>query len=126
MQESKKMAQNEPDYWRRLEKIAYSWIVSSLESIASDLIKSDLVYATRHIDPSFLDGWRDKLRDFLTYLTQAAQDSGEIDFHGKGLSSQEVSGIIIIMITGLSDRSIVEVRESVAGIIKFLRATLQA
>lgn len=126
LEEFQELVDREPDYWRRLERVMHSWVVSPFEDMASDLIISDLMYAHRQISGDFRHSDQALLTKFLESITQEAADVGQIDLSRSGLRSRDVAGVISIMIGGLVDRGLSELRQGVAQIIKFLKGTLQA
>ncbi|KMY68748.1 hypothetical protein AAU61_03815 [Desulfocarbo indianensis] len=126
LEEFQELLERESDYWRRLERVMHSWVVSPFEAMASDLIISDLMYAHKQISGDFRHSDQTLLTRFLESITQEADDTGQIDLIGTGLCSREVAGVISIMIRGLIDNGLSELRQGVAQIIKFLKVTLQA
>ena len=124
--EANEALRHETVYWRKLELLIDAWVVSPLESIASDMVINDLKHAGKRIGEDFLGKWHRILQDSLNSITKEAAETGQIDPAKFGMSINQVSKVIGIMIGGLANSNVNDLRQGVADIITFLKATLQA
>ena len=117
---------HETIYWRKLERLIDAWVISPLETLASDMVINDLKHAGKQVGENILVKWYDVLQDNLNAITQEAAREGEIDPAKLGMSSERISMVIGIMIHGLANRNVSDLRQGVADIIDFLKATLKS
>ena len=123
--EAEQSLRHEADYWVKLEILINAWLVSPLESIASDMVINDLRHASKQIGEDFLDKWKKVLQDNLDAITRAAVETGQIEPAKLGMNAERVSEVIGIMISGLSNLNIQELRQGAAQSILFLQAALR-
>lgn len=124
MAESELFLQQEPDFWLRLEQVLFSWIISPFEAIGDELVLDDIISAHNRITRTQELGMQRRAVEVLGLIIDDAARDGQIDIAAKGLTVSDVAEMVSLVIGGLGDRKIDEIRGAVGLVIKFLRATL--
>lgn len=125
VEESRRMVEREPDFWQSLEQVIDQWTISPFEAIANDLVLNDLKYAARRIVGANYKQWKHELTNILEDIIDQAAREGTIDPGCSGLSCAEVAETVTIMVTGLTNNSIADLRGGITTTIRFLKAVLR-